>query len=235
MDKAELLARVADVRTKGQAAVASKVFSSYLSDPRNPMSRVPVSWVEAGLAAEFRAAGSALLEDIFGTDNRFYVDFLSYTSNVRNVYGFDQAAAVVKVVEELINREWLESTKGLLAAEVFADFLEMSQHLWEERYKDAAAVIAGSSLEAHLKRLSVKANVPLTMMEAKGVVQARKADTLNADLVKAGVYDKNEQKQVTAWLGVRNEAAHGNYANVNIDIVGQMITGIRLFVSRHPA
>lgn len=37
-----------------------------------------------------------------------------------------------------------------------SEFLDMSQHLNEAGYKDAAAVIAGSTLESHLKELAVK-------------------------------------------------------------------------------
>src|SRR5438046_1720378 len=44
---------------------------------------------------------------------------------------------------------YLQTQRELLHGELFADFLEMAQHLLDEGYKDAAAVIAGSALEAH--------------------------------------------------------------------------------------
>ncbi len=117
----------------------------------------------------------------------------------------------------------------------FSDFLEMAQHLSNEGYKDAAAVIAGSSLEAHLKRLCEANSVELEATNSKGELVARKADVLNADLVKTAIYDKTEQKQVTAWLGVRNDAAHGDYERVIKEVVGAMIHGIRMFIGRYPA
>ena len=61
------------------------------------------------------------------------------------------------------------------------------------------------------------------------------ADVLNADLVKAGIYDKNEQKLVTAWLGARNSAAHGKYDEYNSEQVKHMLEGIRQFMARHSA
>ena len=40
----------------------------------------------------------------------------------------------------------------------------------------------------------------------------KNTDTLNAALVKAGAYTKLDQKNVTAWLGLRNKAVHGDYS-----------------------
>ncbi len=34
---------------------------------------------------------------------------------------------------------------------------------------------------------------------------------INQDLQKAGAYQLNDQKMITAWLGLRNDAAHGDY------------------------
>jgi hypothetical protein len=44
---------------------------------------------------------------------------------------------------------WLFTTKGLVSAELFSDFLDMASHLLAEKYKDPAAVMAGSVLEEH--------------------------------------------------------------------------------------
>jgi hypothetical protein len=58
---------------------------------------------------------------------------------------------------------------------------------------------------------------------------------LNADLAKAGKYDKGDQKQVTAWLDLRNKAAHGKYTEYTKERVDLMLDGVRNFVSRvHP-
>lgn len=236
MNKADLLKRIGDVRAQSVAALASKQMTSWLKDPRDPYSRQVASWVDAGFGSKFRASGVALLEELYGTQHQYYVDFLSQTSNRYNIAGFEQAAAIIEVVEHHVNNGWYESITGLVAGDVFSDFLDMADHLLDERYKDAAAVIAGSSLENHLKRLASKAGVPTTVMDGSSAkVQAKKVETINADLVKANVYDKNDQKQVTAWMGVRNDAAHGDYPKVDAGVVRVMIAWIRTFVSRYPA
>ncbi len=58
---------------------------------------------------------------------------------------------------------------------------------------------------------------------------------MNSDLAKATAYKKNDQKQVTAWAGLRNDAAHGEYNNYTEGEVKLMVAGIRDFLSRNPA
>lgn len=130
----------------------------------------------------------------------------------------DYAAGYMRSVEELIH------------ADVFDDFLEMAEGLHTQKYKDAAAVIAGSVLEEHLRKLAAVHNVAIT---SSG--KHKKADTINGELVKQGAYNKLEQKNVTAWLGLRNHAAHGEYDKYDHKQVTALITGVRDFVTRHPA
>ena len=46
----------------------------------------------------------------------------------------------------------IEDVRRLLQAEVFADFLEMAEHLLDNGYKDPAAVLQGAVLEDSLKK-----------------------------------------------------------------------------------
>jgi hypothetical protein len=63
----------------------------------------------------------------------------------------------------------------------------------------------------------------------------KKADLLKSELLKAGVYGLADQKQITAWLDIRNNAAHGHYDKVHQGSVRLLIDGIRHFVMTHPA
>jgi hypothetical protein len=125
----------------------------------------------------------------------------------------------------------LASLPELIHAELFADFLEMASHLLDGGYKDAAAVIVGSTLEGHIRQLAEKAGIPSTNEDGHPL----KADRLNADLAKADAYDKTDQKSITAWLGLRNYSAHGEYGKYEAGQVGPMIAGIRDFIRRRPA
>jgi len=125
----------------------------------------------------------------------------------------------------------LQSLVELVHADVFADFLEMAQYLLEQGYKDPAAVIIGSVLEEHLRKLCQKAGITTSQSGAA----TKKADALNSELAGASVYSKLDQKSVTAWLDLRNKAAHGRFGEYTEEQVLLMLQGVRDFSGRHPA
>ena len=114
---------------------------------------------------------------------------------------------------------------------MFDDFLEMAQHLFDEGYKDAAAVIVGASLETHLRNLCLKNGIDTVLKTSKGD-RPKKADQMNGELSQAGHYSKLDLKGVTAWLDLRNKAAHGHFDQYTIEQVGLLISGVRNFIAR---
>lgn len=82
---------------------------------------------------------------------------------------------------------WIHTVKGIVAAEIFSDFLEMASHLLDQGYKDPAAVMVGGVLEEHLRQLCVKNQIDVDIIQ-QGATVPKKADTLNAELAKAGIY-----------------------------------------------
>ena len=124
------------------------------------------------------------------------------------------------------------TVKGLVAAELFADFLEMADHLLEQDYKDPAAVIIGSVLEEHLRQLCNANSISIEFENNKGILIPKNADRLNSDLAKEDVYSKLDQKAVTMWLDLRNKAAHGKYDEYTLEQVTNMYSGITEFMAR---
>jgi hypothetical protein len=107
----------------------------------------------------------------------------------------------------------------------------MASELRERGYKDAAAVIAGSTLEGHLRKLAVKASVPFEREDGTPL----KADALNNELARVGAYNKLQQKTITAWLDLRNKAAHGLYTEYGDTQVSALVRDVRDFMTRFPA
>jgi hypothetical protein len=177
-----------------------------------------------------RSLGLAFIESTFGKDHSYYTEFdVAIRDNYQSE--IEQGFGVLKAVQFQIQSGWVETTKGLVTAEVFGDFLEMARHLLDEKYKDAAAVMIGGVLEEHLRQLC-KSNAIDIEDDVKGKLVPRKADRLNSELAKKKIYDNGEQKQVTAWLDLRNNAAHGNYSKYDEARVALMLDGVQGFVNR---
>jgi hypothetical protein len=143
----------------------------------------------------------------------------------------DQLMGVVRSLREDYAHGRLQTLEQLIIADAFEDFLEMAEYLLESSYKDPAAVLAGSVLEQHLRLLSENRSISVTKPNGKPEAASR----LNQELAKAQSYGKSEQKSITAWLGIRNDAAHGNYSNYGQDQVRLLIAGVRAFMLRNPS
>ena len=148
-------------------------------------------------------------------------------------YGLERLIGIVGALSVDVEGGFLQRNSALIRGEVFSNFLEMATHLVGSNYKDAAAVIAGSALEAHIKQLCQNREISLER-EINGQTRPNRADTLNAELVKSGAYSNLDQKNVTAWLGLRNDAAHGNYDKYSKQQVVLMVDSIRDFIARNP-
>ena len=142
---------------------------------------------------------------------------------------------VVKALLADVKAGYMQSLVELVHGEMFADFLEMAQHLLDAGYKDAAAVIAGAALESHLRMLCAKASVPVELTRPDGSTKPKNAESMNSDLLGSNVYSKLDQKSITAWLDVRNKAAHGKYGEYQPEQVALLIAGVRDFLARVPA
>jgi hypothetical protein len=90
----------------------------------------------------------------------------------------------------------------------------------------------GSVLEQHLRELAMNNSIETTRLDGAGKAAHLKADSLNAELAKAGAYGKLDHKNVNAWLDLRNKSAHGNYDQYNTEQVKIMCLGVGEFIAR---
>lgn len=182
--------------------------------------------------ADFRTSSLAFLSRTFGEESPNFKEFdKEMTSNrPRDV---ERGIGILRASKEELEGGWLTTTKGLISAEIFSDFLEMADYLLAENYKDAAAVIMGSVLEEHLRQLAQKHGIEVTF-ERSGRQVPKKADLLNAELTKANVYNKLDQKNVTTFLDLRNKAAHGKYEEYGKSQVQHMYQSVLDFMIRVP-
>ena len=176
--------------------------------------------------------GGQLIRRLYGHDSQYHDNlnkvlatkyFTSMHSD--NYKHISELVGIFKGIQHEIKSGMLSDIKRLYQAEIFADFLEMAEHLLNGEYKDAAAVILGAVLEDSLRKLADGRGVALTAVNGKPLT----IDPLNIALVKDGAYGPLVQKQVTTWASLRNEAAHGHFSKYDTDQVKQMLLFVQKF------
>ena len=131
---------------------------------------------------------------------------------------FMNLKAIFLAAKEDFEGGYLSSVKALVQAEVFDSELEQARQLLDKTYYAAAAVISGVVLETALRELCDREEIGYSSL-----------NKMNADLAKAGVYNKLIQKQITAYADVRNSAAHGKPDEYRKEDVSDMIDYVRLY------
>ena len=163
--------------------------------------------------------------DVFEITNSFRDDRCDKFGAVLVALRRDFAAGMVKTFEEMVH------------ASMFDDLLGQAQGLLDGAHLLAGTVVAGATLESHLRELAAKHQIPTTDQKNNKTVP-RSAGSLNDDLhAKAKAYSTTEFRQVQVWIDLRNEAAHGKaeFQARTAHDVGSMINGIREFMVRNPA
>lgn len=108
--------------------------------------------------------------------------------------------------------------------EAATDLMEQVQLLLEDMKIHPATpiILAGASLEEFLRGLVEGCNG--SPPSKPGI--AKYAETLR----RAEVIDAQDVKDLIAWAGIRNAAAHGEFDKINIDRARLMIDGVNLFM-----
>lgn len=190
---------------------------------------IGVSSVNGELFNELRTSSLSYIKNLYGSEHPYFLDFNDRVQQSRPSQT-EYARGILKAIKNEIDGGWLVTMKGLISAEIFSDFLEMADHLLKEGYKDPASVMIGSVLEEHLRLLCIKNGIP---NDDPKNGRPKKADLLNSELGNAAIYNKLDQKNVTAWLDLRNKAAHGKYGEYNKQQVEFMLQAVTEFMTRN--
>ena len=196
----------------------------------NPIERNGYQWVDASKMVKLRSASLSFISLVYTNEHIHYQEFKQRT-RASMLNDAETAGSILNVIKDEIEGGWLSTTRSLISVELFSNFLDMAEYFLAEGYKDPAAVIGGGVLEGHLRELCSKNEIPIEIEKSEKLVP-KKADLLNSELAKSKVTNKLDQKAVTNWLGLRNDAAHGNYDNYNEEQVRIMIQGITEFITR---
>jgi hypothetical protein len=181
--------------------------------------------IEGNELLEWKVKAKNLLRKACGQDSEHYSEFVK--NETTDIYGtylatLERLRAIFLAAKEDYEGGYLQSTRSLIQSEVFDTELEQAAELLSNGYRAPAAVVAGVVLETSLRELC----------DRQGIDHG-KLDKMNADLAKAGVYNKLQQKRITALADIRNSAAHGKPDEFSDRDVEDMIRDITRFVAEY--
>jgi len=164
----------------------------------------------------------SLFQRVFGEDSVHYRLFSEqYAKFLGYVWEFEACRGVFRAAKEDYEEGYLFNVRSLIKAELLSDdVLDQAKTLLASGYKDLACILAGVALEATLKEMCGRSGI-----------QLGKSDRMNADLCNADKYNMAKQKQITAWIDLRNKAAHGDWGEYNLTDVNALVVGVEHFVA----
>ncbi|MFV2172308.1 hypothetical protein ACFHW2_12005 [Actinomadura sp. LOL_016] len=192
-----------------------------------------------GLTSRLGSAGFALAHTAIALEflqrNAPGTNFVRSADQLFGSEGRVSAQGAVTGVADILDawaRSTSESWARILPFEVQArieaanDLMGQVQQLLEDPKVHPAApiVLAGAALEEFLR----------SRIEAKGLALAGRPgiNTYAAELKKDGDLSTQEVKDITAWAGYRNHAAHGEWDQFSREEARMMVLGVNLFLQR---
>lgn len=144
------------------------------------------------------------------------------------------ALSVLKGVKDDFEQGFFEDLALVIESEIAADYMGQAEHLLAEGQRGKfdhvpAAVLAGAVLEKALRAMCNQQEPPVPVLNGKS--EPKTLNPLIDDLKKAGAFNETKAKQLRAWAGIRNHAAHGEFEQFNRGDVEAMIPGINAFLA----
>lgn len=178
-----------------------------------------------GRVAEFKN----LINIYCGKNNSFYeaVDKLRITAT----WSDEQLESIINAFLRSVEFDLISnvSFERKLKTTVVNDFLDQADVVLQklEFHPAVAAFLIGASLEEFLRNWVIEQN-----LYVEG--QRSTIDTYAIALKKIELIDKQDYKELTAWAGIRNNAAHGNWDLVNDrDKINMMLAGVSIFIRKY--
>lgn len=207
------------------------VLADYNSLPsRNSPGRADAihTFAYSALAVVERSTGETSTRSVQARDAASIVSHLS-TDDPQSHYAQMTLVGLVRSVRHDVESGFLDRAQTLVRAELFADLLEQAEYLLAEGFKDPAAMLCGGVLETHLRNLCTRNGIGTRDTEGRPL----KASRMNDELAKSKAYSALDHKEVSAWLAIRNSAAHGHFGDYDAVQVRIMAEGVLGFMARH--
>jgi hypothetical protein len=149
---------------------------------------------------------------------------------------FRNLAARLRGISDDFDGGFLDDLARTIEASIAGDYMGQAEQLLADGQAGTydhvpAAVLAGAVLENALRSLCERHTPPIPVVLPNG--KAKMLNSLIDDLKKADAYNETKAKQLRAWAGIRNHAAHGEFDQFDRNQVQGMITGIKDFLAEY--
>jgi hypothetical protein len=178
--------------------------------------------INFGLFVGWSTQAKSLLQSLLDSKSPYISEFTKYAI-VQN--GTEPTVEILARLRSDVASGYLRTTANIISAEVFGDFLEMTQHLLDEGYKDPAASLAGAVLGDGLRRIARNNDIPVSGRDD--------LTSLRDKCAGKEIFNNLVRQQITAWTTIRNSAAHGNFAHYTAQQISSMISDVRAFLATH--
>lgn len=168
-----------------------------------------------------------------GQDTEFYKTLNGYNSSISGTES-EKASAAQKVLKSLkdyllLNLEVHKTEKYNIKIDIISDFLLQAIELAsDKKYHPAASgILMGASLEEFLKKFAIQNDIDLTGIKLT-------INTVSMKLYEENIITKQDLKDITSWAGIRNDATHGKFEDVNDrKRIQNAIEGVNLFMRKY--
>ena len=178
---------------------------------------------------EFRISALSYLSRVFGNHSTYYESFKTEVTHA-TASRTRRGLAILKAGQKDIEGDWLETTRGAVTKDILSDMLKLAKTQADLKNYPAATIMMGSVLDELLRCLCLKAEIRL-YNEIQGKAVAKKGLQLTGEAYKKKVYERQENKQIIAWLELYQEALEAKSENITPGKVNQMLTGLQSFLA----
>lgn len=146
-------------------------------------------------------------------------------------YIIERIQSVLGSFAEYVENDLLRSLslEREIQIDTVSDYLEQAEKLLNDKavHPAAPAVIIGASLEEFLRTWLEDEGIDLTTIKMS-------LDSYTNELRSKELITKQDAKDITSWGGIRNDAAHGHWTNVeDKNRVKLMLEGVNLFMRKY--
>lgn len=212
----KIIDRLNELVNLGEQVLATRYSLEYVIGDDNVNTQLAMQWI---------SSIQNLLARVFGENNVHLKNINKLVSSSISYSPAYQIQGILKSAKDDYEHGFIFEVKTLVQAEIFDDILDQAKHLIETGYYQPAAVVIGSILEDFLRKSCLKHSI--------GIEQKSKLDKMNSDLAKAGAYNLLTQKQITAFVDLRNKAAHGKWTEFEKNDVERFYDWLRSFIERN--